>query len=155
MSGFGTVKYTGPDNRRRIHTHEDGLGLTELCVVYANDAPHALNGANHSYTFERLRGEDEPANDRFDIEDVEGKELAEVGYMEFQNGPRHAPDSIPGTLDGAVIAMEIDRMEGFQRGPFACESNEQVLAHLRAALEILKSRARERAARGVLGKNEK
>lgn len=139
----------------RIRYHEDGLGLTELCVVYAEDDPHPVNGAHHRYVFERYHGKDECANPRFDIEDVEGEELAEVGLIEFQNGPRHAPDSIPGTLDGAVLAMEIHRFECFQKGPFACAENEAILGHLRAALDILKARAHERAARGVLGKNEK
>lgn len=124
---------------RAICAHEDGLGLTELCLVHAVDAPHPVNGANHVYSLDR----------------VTPQGTVNVGSIQFQRGPRDAPDSTPGTLDGAVLAILIDRVESFQAGPFGCLENEVVLGHLNEALRLIKARAHERAGRGVLGKNEK
>jgi len=135
---------------REIQTHFDGLGLTELCRVIVCDEPHPVNGANHCYGLSRVLTPAEKA-----LCPSLWSDEADCGRIQFQRGPRDAPDSTPGTLDGAVLAVLIDRQESFQAGPFACPENEIVLGHLRAALAATISRAKERAARGVLGKNEK
>jgi hypothetical protein len=49
-----------------------------------------------------------------------------------------------------VIAALIKHMEYHQSTPFACEQNEEILAHLRAAHDATKKRAAERKGRGVL-----
>ena len=134
---------------QRIHTHEDGLGLTELCVVRVDDEPHPLNGAHHSYVLRRWVADGAEAVQYAPLDDLD------AGSIQFQRGRRGEPDSTPGTLDGAVLAILIVRYECFQAGPFACPGNDAVLRHLHAAAEMIKARARERAARGVLGKNEK
>jgi len=138
---------------REIQTHFDGLGLTELCRVTACDEPHPVNGANHRYRLCRVLTEQEI--DGIRTEHCEPAHIQDVGFIQFQRGPRNMIDSTPGTLDGAVLAVLIDRQEAFQRGPFACPENEIVLGHLRAALAALIARAQERAARSVLGKNVK
>jgi hypothetical protein len=122
---------------REITSHHDGQGLTEECGVYATDQPHPINGAHHSYALMRKDN---------------GKA---VGHIDFQRGPRHEADSTDGTLDGAVLAVLIDRYECFQRGPFSCLENDTVLGHLREAQQAIIARAKDRAARGVLGRNEK
>ena len=78
-----------------------------------------------------------------------------VGVLQFQQGPRFDPSSIPGVITVAVLAALIDHHEGFQRGPFPSEENKMVIAHLKEAMRHLRNRADERAARGVLGKAEK
>lgn len=122
---------------REITTHHDGQGLTEVCGVFVADDPHPVNGANHAYALTRKD---------------KGKQ---VGHIDFQRGPRHEPDSTDGTLDGAVLAIVIDRYRSFQAGPFSCPENDAVLGHLVAAQDMIIARAKERAARGVLGKNER
>jgi hypothetical protein len=42
----------------------------------------------------------------------------------------------------------IDRLEGFQAGPFRCPENAGALDHLREALGNLQSRSRQRLAGG-------
>jgi len=132
---------------RRIHTHEDGRGLTELCAVYAADEPHPVNGAHHEYRFIRDLTATDAGSPPWPVDHLD------AGRIVFQRGPRHDPDSIPGVLDGCLLAVLIDRYECFQAGPFHCLENEVVLCHLRTALDAMKSRARERARRGVLGTN--
>jgi hypothetical protein len=140
---------------REITTHFDGLGLTELCRVVVDDEPHPVNGANHLYRLFRDLQDPEAGCSYEDLSDCASDTGPMVGSIQFQRGPRNVADSTPGTLDGAVLAILIDRQESFQAGPFACPENQIVLDHLRAALAATISRAKERAARNVLGRNEK
>lgn len=118
---------------RTITAHHDGHGLNESIAITAD--PVDGSGASHDYTF---------AIDR----DTRAR-------VQFQQGPRNVNGSIAGVTEAAILAMLIDRLEGFQAGPYSCQENDQQLAHLRAALALTKRRADARAARGVLGKNEK
>lgn len=129
---------------RKVTGHEDGCGLTELCVVFAVDEPHPVNGSHHDYKLIRS-----------DLADGEVGYDGETGRIRFQRGPRHEPDSTAGTIDGAVLSVLIDRYECFQRGPFSCPENEEVLQYLLSARSLIIQRAQERASRGVLGKNVK
>jgi hypothetical protein len=54
-----------------------------------------------------------------------------------------------------LLAVVRDRLECFQRGPFACDTNQQALDHVVAAMESLHSRTKERVVRGVEGTNVK
>ena len=152
----------------KLKHHHDGLGLTELCLVLVADQPHPVNGAHHEYWLKRkITKEDAVAlNLRDDEREAvgdrrlgaipweEGQRL-NAGKVQFQRGPRNASDSTPGTLDGALLAILIHRYECFQAGPFECPENAEVLRMLSEALDYIKARAHERAARGVLGRNEK
>ena len=133
---------------RRITHHHDGHGLTELCEVYAADDPHPVNGANHVYQLSRRIADGDALPEEW-TEEHRG-DAVYAGEVIFQRGPRHAPDSIPGVLDGCLLSILIDRMTSFQTGPFACDANDAVLGHLRAALSIMQDRADARAKRGVL-----
>jgi hypothetical protein len=53
-----------------------------------------------------------------------------------------------------LVAM-IDRLRGFQAGPFACRENAIILTKLEECLHWTRARADARAKRGVLGKAEK
>ena len=72
-------------------------------------------------------------------------------HINFQHGPRGVEGSIDGLTHEALLAILIDRCEGFDRGPFSHPENSACLDHLRAALECCQRRANERAARNVLG----
>ena len=68
----------------------------------------------------------------------------------FQNGP--IPDQgVNGVTHEALLAILIDRLEHFQRGPFACRENALALTKLQEALHWLDHRTRGRLARGVEG----
>ena len=72
----------------------------------------------------------------------------------FQNGPITKPEDVNGVTNESLLAIVIDRLEGFQSGPFACESNEKAKDYCRLALSFLQDRTRARIARGVEGKLE-
>lgn len=59
-----------------------------------------------------------------------------------------------GVTNEALLAIVIDRLEGFQRGPFACEENADALGSCRDAMLFLRSRTLDRMERGVEGKAE-
>ena len=125
-----------PKTSRAIYHHHDGHGLNEANLITADAQDQS--GASHFY--------------QFSMTEAPG---GVAGFIQFQQGPRLVAGSTGGVLDGALLAILIDRFEGFQSGPYACEENAQMLVHLRAALALSKARADARAARGVLGKNEK
>lgn len=75
-------------------------------------------------------------------------------YISFQNGPIKEA-GVNGITHETLLAILIDRMEGFQSGQYACQQNEFALACLRNAQSVLKERTQQRLARGVEGTHEK
>lgn len=104
--------------------------------VLALDAPGA-GGAHHDYSISMPQDDPGPA-------------LQEIGHIRFQNGPI-AEVGVNGVTHEALTAIIIDRLECFQRGPFACDENAEALDHYRAAQQALLSRTRKRMERGVEG----
>ena len=72
----------------------------------------------------------------------------------FQNGPIKE-FGVNGVTHEALLAILIDRMRGFQSGPFVCRDNAIALMHLEEALMWLQRRTRERIKRGVEGTHER
>lgn len=72
----------------------------------------------------------------------------------FQNGPIKEY-GVNGLTHEALLAILIDRMRGFQSGPYACRDNAIALTHLEEALMWLQRRTRERIKRGVEGTHQK
>jgi len=70
--------------------------------------------------------------------------------LAFQNGPIKEAGT-NGITHEALLAVLIDRLEGFQAGSFANKYNADALLHLRLAQDALLKRTRERLARGVEG----
>ncbi len=60
-----------------------------------------------------------------------------------------------GVTNEVLLAIVIDRLEGFQAGPFACDENARALNFCEFALDELHRRTRDRSARGVENKHEK
>lgn len=145
----------GPTNpnemTRRIVSHHDGHGLNDLMEIRADDR-HPVNGnASHRYHVVM----DITGTAAAIAAGCTGKTDDMVADVQFQFGPRKEPGSVPGCTEAVLMAILIDRLEGFQSGPYACVENDEQLIHLRAALAATRKRADARAARGVLGKNEK
>jgi hypothetical protein len=118
---------------RQITDHYDGHGLNESIEI-VTDEPDT-SGAAHYYEF-AINGQ-------------------EVGHVQFQQGPRNEPGSTPGITEAAMLVAMIDRLRGFQAGPFACRENAIILTKLEECLHWTRARADARAKRGVLGKAEK
>lgn len=73
-----------------------------------------------------------------------------VVELMFQDGALQET-GVNGITHEALLAVCIDRLQGFQSGDFMCEENRKALEHLEQGLEWLKTRTIRRIARGVEG----
>ena len=128
---------------RKLTSHAVN-GLNEALIIHVMDEPGQGN-ACHEYaiTFNdpKLGGQE-----RSPISDKHGRNC----LISFQNGPI-AEAGVNGISNEALLAIVRDRLEGFQSGPYACETNQTALDHVVGAMESLASRTAERVARGVEG----
>lgn len=108
-------------------------GCNEALAVHAMDGP-GPGGASHEYRIQ-LNGQNHL-------------------MVNFQNGPI-AEVGANGVTHEALLAIIIDRLAGFQAGPFACPENEEALKHLREAQGALHFRTLSRLQRGVEGTHKK
>jgi hypothetical protein len=95
-------------------------------------------GANHLYRIARFDTKTNPSAD--------GVSVAEIEIL-FQNGPIKEV-GVNGVTHETLLAILIDRMRGFQVGPFANRDNAVALTKLEEALMWLQRRTRERIQRG-------
>lgn len=123
---------------RKITTHEVNT-LNECIVIEALAEPEA-SGAHTSY---RISGKKGPL-DNHPIPTID---------LRFQNGPIKECGA-NGITHECLLAVLIDRLDGFQHGPFQCQENAIALERLMAARDILKSRTIVRQHRGVEGTHE-
>lgn len=72
----------------------------------------------------------------------------------FQNGPIKEA-GVNGTTQEVLLAILIDRLEGFQSGEFKNRDNAVALTHIETAKLWLHKRTMDRAARGVEGTLQK
>lgn len=117
---------------RAVLAHKSGLvgDPNDRIAVLAKDARGPGN-ANQEYLI-RLEPEDT----------MEGNYQA-VATVDFQQGPLQA-GKFNGASNESVLAIVIDRLEGFQQGPFACDENAEALRHLKEAMMHLHARTRNR-----------
>ena len=117
---------------------------------------HKVNGANEALFVEAL---DEPgcggASHHYGIGGFKHRNWSETDdetylNVRFQNGPI-ADAGTNGVTHEALLAILIDRLQGFQSGKFACRENALALTKLQEAQMWLKSRTEARLARGVEG----
>jgi len=112
---------------------------------------HKVNGANEQLTINVL---DEPGHGGACHEySINGFESSGPLVLKFQDGPI-AEVGVNGVTHEVLLAILIDRLEGFQRGNYANPHNEDALKFLQAAQTALHTRTRERIARGVEGTHE-
>jgi hypothetical protein len=103
-----------------------------------------------------------PANDLLTVEATDGPGPGGASHvykisgpsvdvtLAFQNGPI-GDVGVNGVTQETLLAILIDRLEGFQSGSFANNYNAAALFHLQAAQLQLLERTRERMSRGVEG----
>ena len=113
---------------REITTHKVN-GCNDALAVHAMDEP-GCGGASHEYRIQ-----------------LGGRNYL---MLNFQNGPIKEVGT-NGITHEVLLAILIDRLEGFQGGPYACTENAAALEHLRTAVEVLHRRTKARAVRGVEG----
>lgn len=113
--------------------------------VFATDEADPKDGASHEYAIEVIFDGDTANNVDHVIQRVE---------LKFQHGPLQEA-GINGITDQALIAVVLDRLRGFQAGPFSCRDNSIAITKLEEAMLWMGKRYADRAARGVEGKHEK
>lgn len=113
---------------REIHDHKVNPANDQLQIL-VHDEPGA-GGANHEYSIQLPQG----------------------GFFKigFQNGPI-AEAGVNGVTQEALLAICIDRLRCFQKGPYSCRENALALTKLEEAQHWLHSRTRARMERGVEG----
>ena len=117
---------------RELTSHKVN-GLNEVLRIEVIDEPGA-GGACHSYYITPTVGN------------------ASGVRIDFQNGPLKETGGIPnGLSQESLLAVVEDRLAGFQSGDYATEDNDEALGHVRAAMECLHRRTKERMDRGVEG----
>jgi hypothetical protein len=117
----------------------EGDSINHQIEITVTDEP-GQGGANHKYEIRKPHGH--------------GADFPLLCSVNFQNGPIKEV-GVNGITQEALIAICMDRLRSFQKGPFACDDNQIALDHLRLALRTLQNRTRARIARGVEGTNTK
>jgi len=113
------------------------IGTEKYTKVYATDEKGA-GGANHNYIVESTA---------FETIDDEKRRLATI---HFQEGAIKE-SGINGVMNEDLLAMVIDRLQGFQSDKFACRENAIALTKLEEALMWLRKRTDDRERRNVEG----
>lgn len=111
-------------------------GNLNFIIPYGEPGP---GGAHHDY----------------DVYAADGSRETALLCIEFQKGPRQAPDARHGVLDCDLLEIVRDRLKAFQSGPMASEYNAQALIHVEEALMWMNRRVEDRIERQVLGTMEK
>jgi len=127
---------------REITTHKvEGADYSQSVTVTAKDEKGQGN-ANHIYEVTTL----ETA-----VSDPYNKSLAKIN---FQNGPVKE-SGINGISNESLLAIVIDRMQGFQSGDYRTREGALALTKLEKAMLWLHSRTRDRLERRVEGTHTK
>lgn len=129
---------------RQLTSHQVN-GANEALKIEVLDEPGS-GGASHHY---RISGFNTESNPSDPFVHRHGSP-AQYATVLFQNGPI-GEVGVNGITHEALLAILIDRLEAFQRGPFANEYNQGALTSLVTAKEFLHARTRHRQARGVEG----
>lgn len=112
----------------------------KLNKVYAVDEK-GCGGANHQYN---IVGTPIDENDMGIFQTI----------IQFKNGARKLPDSIPGILDTDLLEIVRDRLKCFQEAEFKTRENACALTHIEEALMWMNRRVEDRIERKVLGTNK-
>jgi hypothetical protein len=106
----------------------------DVISITVMDEPGA-GGANHEYQI------------AYDAE-IKGRSLC---TLSFQNGGIDEV-GVNGITQEALLAVCIDRLRSFQRGPYSCRENAIALTKLEEGLHWLQQRTLDRMRRGVEGR---
>jgi hypothetical protein len=130
---------------RTLHDHIVlGDSANHQLEITVEDDPGA-GGANHRY---KVTGFDARTN--ISHKEPEGQYNK---VILFQNGPIKEV-GVNGLTHEALLAIVIDLLRSFQKGPFACRENAIALTHFEEGLMWLQRRTVERIKRNVEGTNQ-
>jgi hypothetical protein len=121
-------------NGHKVNPANDKLTVESL------DSP-GPGGAHHKYGIRGFARE---------VETGVGPAHIQSTLIFFQDGPINEA-GVNGLTHEALIAILVDRLEGFQSGPYACRENALALTKLQEAQMWLQKRTRDRMTRNVEG----
>lgn len=130
-------------HRREITEHHTDLCNSGLTLTVCD--PPGAGGASHLYLVEGVEAFENPAVDALPHGPGPG-----AAVILFQNGPITEAGA-NGLTHEVLLAIVIDRLRSFQKGPYACAENALALLHAQASLRALAARSEGRTARGVEG----
>lgn len=133
------------DAHRFIRGHQVNPA-NDVLTIEALDGP-GPGGASHHYFVAGFDASTNPVQAMRPSVAVDGASVL------FQHGPINEV-GVNGITHEVLLAILIDRMEGFQRGPYANDYNAAALNHLQSAQGALLDRTRERMARSVEGTHQ-
>lgn len=116
---------------RQITSHHTNA-VNALIRIHADEPTHG--NASHVYSVEWFEADEREAG----------------ATLRFQNGPI-GEVGVNGMTNEVLLAIVVDRLRGFQSGPYACRENELALTRIEEAAMWLESRTKQRTARGVEG----
>ena len=126
---------------REITRHEQNVANKQIQIMVMDET--GPGGANIKYQISIPKNE------------VGGPPPFRVMHLSFQNGPVDEDgNGVNGLTHEVLLAIIIDRLEGFQRGPYRCAENEAACQNLKSALMWLQQRTNKRVERGVEGTME-
>lgn len=117
---------------RAVHGHK-GSTLNNSIKIDCDERDG--NGGSHVY---RLRV------------NAQGEHFTSEQEIEFQNGPLQEA-GLNGISDEALLAIVIDRLEGFQTAQYRSRYNALAITKLEEAMHWLNARTTDRQKRGVEG----
>ncbi|HXG86113.1 MAG TPA: hypothetical protein VNI84_18985 [Pyrinomonadaceae bacterium] len=128
---------------RSIRDHQNNKFNRE-CVSVMTCDDRSSDGANHKYEITVWKNaQTSDSND----------ELVEHCKLNFQNGGLKEVGA-NGITDQSLIAVVMDRIRGFNDGPFRCRENSMVITKLEEAMMWMEKRSNDRARRGVEGERK-
>jgi hypothetical protein len=127
---------------RPLYDHKNNR-FNRLCVEAFTTDYSGTDGANHAYRIE-VYNRYAPEGSAQDLGMVASCDL------QFQNGGLKEVGA-NGITDQALLAVVLDRMRGFNDGPYRCRENSIIITKLEEALMWMEKRANDRARRNVEG----
>jgi hypothetical protein len=110
---------------------------------------HHTNDANRAITIEADERDPYNGNAAHDYRITVANGVC-IYELRFQHGPI-GEVGVNGLTNEALLAVVIDRLQGFQTSKFACRENALALTKLQEAAMWLEFRTKGREARGVEG----
>lgn len=126
---------------RELNGHKVNPANDVLSITVADEP--GSGGASHRYV---ISGYNTASNPSLSSAAPDGCSTTVL----FQNGPI-GEVGVNGLTHEALLAIIIDRMSAFQKGPYSCRENALALTKLEEAQHWLLHRTRERMARDVEG----
>lgn len=131
---------------RQITSHIVNPANEKLEISVLDEPGHG--GACHHYVIEGADLEKNPSVES--LVNFEGDQRTAV--ILFQNGPiGEDGNGVNGVTHEALLAILIDRLQGFQSGRYACVENQVALERIQQAQRALQERTKKRMERGVEG----